>query len=175
MTENYQHINTLTDLLEIKVRNFVVSENELKHQVKQWIEIASSVKLKAILIKYEEFIQLHIGTLETFNKEFNITSVGLINKIMGVLIDDTNYLLSICMDDVVKDATLLSCIQTINHYKISYYGTLAAFAANVDLEKYKNLFFEAEVNERKIDDRLTQLAEYEINLKAKMPFVIENK
>ncbi len=34
------------------------------------------------------------------------------------------------------------------------------------------IFYEAEVSEKQIDDRLSQLAEYEINVKAKSPSLI---
>jgi len=39
-------------------------------------------------------------------------------------------------------------------------------------EKAAELFHEAEANEKQIDDRLTQLAEHEINVKAKTPAVL---
>jgi hypothetical protein len=40
------------------------------------------------------------------------------------------------------------------------------------MENFARLFHEAEVNEKQIDDRLTQLAEHEINIKARTPIVI---
>jgi ferritin-like metal-binding protein YciE len=173
MQEDYQHINTLNELMEYKVRNFVVSENELVQAMEKWALEANSVKLKTIIQKYIEYIHEHINKLDSFNKEMNITSIGINHKVIGSMIEDTNNLLRICMDSVVRDACLLSCIQTINHYKISFYGTLAAYAEIIKLDKYKFSFYQAEVNEKKIDDRLTQLAEFEINMKAIMPFVIE--
>ena len=56
-----------------------------------------------------------------------------------------------------------------NHFKISTYGTAAAFANALNMEKQASVFHEAEVNEKQIDDRLSQLAEHEINIKAKAP------
>ena len=72
----------------------------------------------------------------------------------------------------VKDACLLACIQAINHYKISSYGTAAAFAIALGMEKAAAVFHEAEINEKHIDDRLSQLAEYEVNTKAKTPILL---
>ena len=40
------------------------------------------------------------------------------------------------------------------------------------MEKFAGVFHEAEVNEKQIDDRLSQLAEHEINFKAKAPIVL---
>jgi ferritin-like metal-binding protein YciE len=77
-----------------------------------------------------------------------------------------------CADPEVKDACLLACIQAINHFKISEYGTAAAFAKELNMEKSATVFHEMEINEKHIDDRLSQLAEYEINRKARAPIVI---
>jgi hypothetical protein len=40
------------------------------------------------------------------------------------------------------------------------------------MSKYAELFHEAEANEKQIDDRLTQLAEFEINIRAKSPSIL---
>jgi len=40
------------------------------------------------------------------------------------------------------------------------------------MEKYAAVFHESEINEKQIDDRLTQLAEHEINIKAKAPIIL---
>ena len=77
--------------------------------------------------------------------------------------------MSYCTDTEIKDACMLACIQLINHYKISAYGTAAAFAKELDLEKRVTMFHEMETNEKHIDDRLSQLASYEINRKARAP------
>ncbi|WP_369127538.1 DUF892 family protein [Terrimonas pollutisoli] len=43
-------------------------------------------------------------------------------------------------------------MQAINHYKISIYGTAAAFTKALGNDKAATLFHEAEVNEKKIDE-----------------------
>jgi ferritin-like metal-binding protein YciE len=78
----------------------------------------------------------------------------------------------LCSDAEVKDACLLSSIQEINHYKISAYGTAAAFASTLGMDATAQVFRKAEVNEKQIDDRLSQLAAFEINLKARAPIVL---
>jgi hypothetical protein len=40
------------------------------------------------------------------------------------------------------------------------------------MEKPATVFHEAEINEKQIDDRLSQLAKYEINVKAKAPIIL---
>ena len=92
---------------------------------------------------------------------------------MRAFIEEVEEKLSNCSDSEVKDACLLASIQAINHFKISTYGTAAAFANALGMEKQAAIFHEVEVNEKQIDDRLSQLAEHEINIKAKTPILLQ--
>ncbi|MBS1527817.1 MAG: DUF892 family protein, partial [Bacteroidetes bacterium] len=83
-----------------------------------------------------------------------------------------NERLSNCANPQVRDACLLASIQSINHFKISTYGTAAAFAEALDMGKMSAIFHELEINEKHIDDRLSQLAEYEINGRAKATIIL---
>ena len=173
MTENIQTISTLHNLLDYEAGRFVIAEVQLKKSLSGWISIAGSLKLKNVLQKYQDFIEDHIQKMESFYQEENIISLDISNRIMKAFIDETEEKLNSCTDPEVKDACLLSSVQMINHYKISYYGTAAAFAKTLEMEKYASAFHQAEVNEKQIDDRLSQLAEYEINNRAKTPIVLQ--
>lgn len=172
MNNPEQKIWTLHDLLDYDASKFSVVEIQLKNQLASWIQIAQSLKLKAILQKYQDFTKAHVSKLEVFFKDEKFISLGAKHQIIQAFIRETDEKLSLCGDGEVKDACLVSCIQEINHFKISSYGTAAAFANALGMSKYAELFHEAEVNEKQIDDRLTQLAEFEINIRAKSPSIL---
>lgn len=172
MAENNQTITTLHQLLDYDARKFTSAEIQLKKSLTEWLNIAASLKLKIVLQKYLDFVQQHVEKLENFFKEENISSLSRTNRIMQSFIEETWEKLSDCGDAEVKDACLLACIQEINHFKISMYGTAAAFAMALGMEKTAAVFHEAEINEKQIDDRLSQLAEHEINIRAKTPVVL---
>lgn len=172
MAENNQNITTLHNLLDYDARKFTSAEVQLKNSLPDWISKAGSLKLKTVLQKYLDFVQQHIQKIEDFFEEEKIDSLIITNGIMNAFIKEANEKLSNCTDAEVKDACLLASIQAINHFKISTYGTAAAFARALGMEKQATVFHEAEVNEKKIDDRLSQLAEYEINKNARAPIVL---
>ncbi len=172
MTENNQTITTLHNLLDYDARKFTSAEIQLKSSLPGWINKAGSLKLKTVLQKYMDFVQQHVQKMEGFFEEENISSLSLTNRVMHAFIEEAEEKLSGCTDAEVKDACLLACIQAINHFKISTYGTAAAFANTLGMEKQAAVFHEAEINEKQIDDRLSQLAEHEINVKAKAPIVL---
>jgi ferritin-like metal-binding protein YciE len=167
MPENNQTIATLHNLLDYDARKFTSAEVQLQFILPEWINQAGSLKLKAVLQKYLDFVQKHVQKMEGFYEEEKILSLSLTNRVMHAFIEETNEKLSNCADSEVKDACLAACIQTINHFKISAYGTAAAFANALAMEKQAAVFHEAEINEKQIDDRLSQLSEHEINIKAK--------
>ncbi len=172
MAENNQTISTLHHLLEYDARKFTSAEIQLKNSLPGWIAKAGSLKLKTVLQKYVDFVEKHVQNMEGFFEGENINSLSVGNRVMQAFIEEANEKQHNCTDSEVKDACLLACIQTINHFKISMYGTAAAFAKALGMEKQATAFHEAEISEKQIDDRLSQLAEFEINVKAKTPIVI---
>lgn len=172
MAENIPTITTLHNLLDYDARKFTSAEIQLKKSLPGWINKAGSLKLKTVLQKYLDFVSLHVQNMESFFEEENISSLSLTNRVMQAFIEETNEKLSNCTDAEIKDACLLAGIQSINHFKISTYGTATAFAKALDMEKQATLFHEAAVNEKQIDDRLSQLAEHEINISAKAPILL---
>jgi ferritin-like metal-binding protein YciE len=165
-------ITTLHDLYDAELRKFTTAEVLLKDQLQDWRNSADSIKLKVALERYFDFIAIHIQQLQRFFDQEQISSLSLHNAVMEAFIAETNQKLVACKDAAVKDACLLASIQAINHFKISIYGSAAAFAKALGLVDAADMFHEAEVNEKQIDDRLSQLAEFEVNAKAIAPIVI---
>jgi ferritin-like metal-binding protein YciE len=172
MTEYNITITTLHNLLDYETGKFTNAELQLKNSLPEWISKATSLKLKMALEKYFDFVQVHVRKMESFFEDQAISTLGFTNHVMQAFIEETNDRLSRCTDIEVRDACLLASVQGINHFKISSYGTAAAFANVLGMEKAATIFHEAEVNEKQIDDRLSQLAEHEINIKAKTPIVL---
>jgi ferritin-like metal-binding protein YciE len=174
MADKNENLTTLHNLLDYDASNFFAAEIQLKKTLPEWISLASSVKLKMVLEKYQELVEQHIKKLESFVTEEKINSLTLGNRIMHAFIEEARHKSETCADAAVRDACLLACVQGINHFKISTYGTAAAFAKVLEMEQHAAAFHEAEINEKKIDDRLSQLAEFEININAKTPIAISN-
>jgi ferritin-like metal-binding protein YciE len=172
MADNHQTITTLHNLLDYDARQFTSAEIKLKKILPEWISKAGSLQLKTVLQKYFDFTELHVQQMEKFFETENINSMSLHNRVMHAFIHEAEEKMNSCTDVEVRDACLLACIQAINHFKISMYGTAAAFSKALDMEQQAAVFHEAEVNEKQIDDRLSQLAEFEINVKAKAPIVL---
>lgn len=171
MELRHKSIASLHDLLVYEASTFTNAEEELKNVLPQWIDIATSFQLKAVLQKYLQQVQAHLTMFNDLLNEENEQRIQ-ISKVMLTLIEETNDKLARCTEREVKDACLLESVQAINHYKISMYGTAAAFANILEQKGHADLFFKAEVNEKQLDDRLSQLAGFEINKLARTPIAL---
>jgi ferritin-like metal-binding protein YciE len=165
-------ITTLSQLLQVDTAMTLDAERQLNFILPKWIEKTDSLKLKATLQKYLDLVSVHIDRLESFMESQKQFHSLLANDSVVAIIEETDEKLSYCTDREVINASLLSGVQLLNHYKICAYGTAAAYAKRLDLERDGEFFHEAEVNEKHIDDRLSQLAEFEINPKARAPIVL---
>lgn len=172
MTTNTPTIKTLHNLLDYDVQKIISAEIQLKNSLPGWMDKANSVKLKLILQKYFDLVQEHIQKMEGFFADERMDSLHLTNRVIHAFIEELEERLNNCSDAEVRDASLLAWIQNINHYKVCTYGTAAAFANALGMEKQAGVFHQIEVNEKQIDDRLTQLAEFEVNAKAKTTVVL---
>lgn len=167
-------ISTLHQLLDYNTQNFIVGEVYLQKALQSWIEKASAVKLKAVFQKYLEHTEQNVKSFEKFIDAEKMNLISNENKILNVLIEDASERFETCSDPEIKDASLLASVQVINHYKICMYGTAAAYASTLNMEEAAKQFKMAEINEKQIDDRLSQMAEFEINKRAASPIVLTN-
>lgn len=161
-------ISTLHNLLDYDASKFGSAEAQLLTVIPKWINTATAIKLKEVLQRYQDLVKQQSKKLNTFISDEGILALSINNRVMKAFIEETGEKLKSCTDTDVKDACLLACVQGINHYKISTYGTAAAFAKALGMDNTASFFHEAEVNEKQIDDRLSQLAEFEINAKARI-------
>lgn len=175
MNDETLGIATLHQLLVYDARKCSSAEAQLINILPFWINLAGSITLKNVLQEYQVWVQQHTGRLLEFINDEKIESLSRTNMVMQAFITETREKVNDCTDPEVQDACLLACIQAINHYKISMYGTAAAFAKALGNDKAAMVFHEAELNEKKIDEKLSAFAQDEINIKAVAPILLPGK
>ena len=161
-------------MFDYDARKFTSAEIQLERNLEDWIEKAGSLPFKILLQKYHAFVAEHVKKMEAFFEQEEINSFSSSNRIMNAFIEECNEKINNCSEPVVMDAGLLASVQAINHFKVSIYGTAAAFSNELGMKRFAAIFHEFEVNEKQIDDRLSQLAEHEINMKAKATIALHS-
>jgi ferritin-like metal-binding protein YciE len=82
------------------------------------------------------------------------------------LIAEAIVLMKEVESDVVRDAGLLAAAQAVEHYEISRYGTLKAWAEKLELKEVVELLDVTLEEEKATDQKFSVLAKDEISLRA---------
>lgn len=164
----------LHDLLDYEILQFNAGEIQLKNAVKKWILIASALSLKSSLQEYLGTIESHLLYLKEYTLSTQLPAVPTSSRVMRAMITEAEEKIKKCADKELQDVCLLASVQAINHIKISQYGTAAAFSNELLNKKAASLFHLFEINEKKIDKKLSKLAKKEVNSRAIAPIAIEN-
>jgi ferritin-like metal-binding protein YciE len=166
-------ISSLSQLLDQDISRMMSTELLLKNSISGWVSNKNSAALKLLMHDYLDVAEKHIRQLDLFFGKKNTESSDPENRIMQAYIKEADERLSGCTRPEIKDACMSAIVQSIAHLKISLYGTAAAFAAATGLQAAGLLFHQAAQDEKEMDERLSYLAEHELNRKASIP--IEEK
>lgn len=162
---------TLSDLLALETGRIMEGEKHLIEVLPGWIQRVSSEKLRHILDQYLEYIKHHEQQMVNYFIHHTATPVPGRNRVMAALVEEAAEKLRYCADPEIYDACLLACVQEINHYKISVYGTVTAYFNALNQHDSATIFHKAEKDEKRIDEQLSFQADLDINELARTPVI----
>jgi ferritin-like metal-binding protein YciE len=111
-------------------------------------------------------MESQVRRLERIFQMLNEEAKGVTCAAMDGILDEATEVMSDIDDKHVPDAGMLSAAQAVEHYEITRYGTLVAFARQLGREECAKLFEETLAEEKETDRKLSALAEGQINRKA---------
>jgi ferritin-like metal-binding protein YciE len=121
-----------------------------------------SAAFKSHLAETEKQVQRLDQVFELLNKEPKATKCPAINGI----IDEANEIAAEVADKQVLDAALLAAAQAVEHYEITRYGTLIAWAEELGKDAVVRLLTTNLNEEKAADKKLSALAEKKVNTRA---------
>ncbi len=127
---------------------------------------SSSKKLAAA---FEDHLEQTEGQVERLEKIFEMLGKAPRGKrcpAIDGLAEEAGEIMQETKDATVRDAGILAAAQAVEHYEISRYGTLAAWANKLGMRDAAELLLETLEEEKQTDANLTKLAESEINVAA---------
>lgn len=166
-----RRVVSLSDLLALETGRVMEGEKHLIQVLPGWIQPVNSVKLRNILNQYLEYIKHHEQQMVNYFIHQSGTPAAGRNRVMGALVEEAAEKLGYCADPEIYDACLLACVQEINHYKISVYGTVTAFFNALGQHDSAAIFHKAEKDEKRIDEQLSFQADLDINELARTPVI----
>lgn len=139
------------------------AETQLLEALPQMAESAHSPALRQAFEEHLAETRGHVDRLERAAEMLDADVEGEECEAMEGLTAEAEEIMDDHDEGPVRDAALVGAAQKVEHYEIATYGTLCAMAKAAGMQEVADLLGQTLAEEKAADERLTKLAEREIN------------
>jgi ferritin-like metal-binding protein YciE len=159
-------METLEDLFEDGLRDIYYAEKAILKALPKMAKKVGHEELKAAFNEHVQMTNTQVQRLEQVFQMIGVKPRAKKCPAMDGLVAEAEELMKEAEDEDVRDAGLLGAAQSVEHYEISRYGTLKAWAQRLGMDQAVRLLDETLQEEKETDAKLTMLAEQAINAEA---------
>jgi ferritin-like metal-binding protein YciE len=157
---------TVNDLVISFLQDIYYAERQIAKALPKMTKAAQSPKLKEAFTLHREETQGQIERLQKAFEALGKRARGQTCEAANGLIEETEEVIEEFPEGPVRDAGLVACAQAVEHYEISRYGALIAWAKAMGQNEIVSLMEETLAEEKKTDALLNDMANKEINQQA---------
>ncbi len=151
-------METLKEMFEETLKDVYFAENAIIKALPKMAEKAQSEELKAAFEEHLEETKGQVGRLDKIFKMLGSKAEGKECPALKGLVQETEELMGEAKNPDVLDAGLIGCAQAVEHYEMARYGTLKAWAEQLEMEDAAELLEETLEEEKAADEKLSELA-----------------
>ncbi len=159
-------IKTFDDLFVHQLQDVYYAEQQLIKALPTMAEKATNKELKQGFLDHLEQTRGHVQRLEQVFKMHNAQQKGVTCPAIDGIIKEANETIGEVEDKEVLDAALINAAQAAEHYEITRYGTLVAWAKRLGRNDCAAILQQTLDEEKTCDQKLTKLAEGTVNARA---------
>lgn len=159
-------LNTLHDLFEDELRDVYDAEKQILKALPKIIEAAKHAELREALSMHLEETRGQVRRLEQAFESLDLKPRGKHCAGMAGILEEGSDLLEENGNDAVLDAAFIADCQRVEHYEITAYGTLMAWARLLAYDEALKLLEANEREEKAADLKLSKIAESSVNPQA---------
>jgi ferritin-like metal-binding protein YciE len=159
-------IATMDDLFVHTLQDIFYAEHQIKQALPDMIDKATSPALKQGFQTHLTETEGHIARLRQVFKQHGVEERGVTCPAIDGILQEAKEVAGEVADSQVLDAALIAAAQAVEHYEITRYGTLVAWAKQLGREDCAALLQQNLDEEAATDAKLTKLATGGINRKA---------
>jgi len=153
----------LNALFVHQLKDTYFAENAILKGLPQLAEAAQSEELKGAFGVHLQETEEQVRRLEQVFKLVGEQPQGVSCKAIQGIIEEAQEVQKAFTGGEALDAGLIAAAQAVEHYEITRYGTLLAWAKQLGLSEAEELLQETLVEEENTDELLSELAEDAIN------------
>ena len=159
-------IKTMDDLFVHTLQDIYYAEKQIIKALPDMIEKATNRDLTAGFKKHLEETDTHVSRLEQVFKMHGSQPKGHNCPAIDGIIEEANDIAGDVTDKEVLDAALIGAAQAVEHYEITRYGTLVAWAQQLGRDDCAAVLQRTLDEEKATDKKLNGIAKRKINKKA---------
>jgi ferritin-like metal-binding protein YciE len=156
----------LDDLFHDTLKDIYFAEKKILATLPKMAKAAQSEELKAAFEKHLTETEGQIKRLEQVFAVIEKKPQGKTCAAINGITEEGAEIMEDYKDSPALDAGLLAAAQAVEHYEISRYGTLIAWADELGLDDAVSLLEETLEEEEATDEALTEIAKTAINQQA---------
>ena len=156
----------LNDLFLDTLKDMYFAEKHILKALPKMAKAAHSSQLRAAFEKHEGETEDHVERLEKIFDLMDKQARGKTCEAIQGILDEGKEIMDEYKGTEALDAGLLAAAQAVEHYEISRYGTLKAWANKLGMAEAAKLLDETLQQEHKTDEALTSLALAAVNSEA---------
>jgi ferritin-like metal-binding protein YciE len=159
-------IKTMDDLFVHTLRDIYYAENQILKALPEMIEKATDSKLKQAFQSHLGETKGHVQRVEQVFKMHGIDAKGVDCPAIDGIIEEAEEVAGEVEDKKVLDAALIAAAQAVEHYEMTRYGTLIAWAKQLGRNDCASVLQKNLDEEKAADKKLNDIAEGSVNRKA---------
>jgi ferritin-like metal-binding protein YciE len=146
-----------------QLKDTYFAENAILNALPQMTEAAQAEELRGAFAVHLKETEGQVKRLEQVFQLLGEKPEGVECKAIQGLIEEGQEILQEFSGGEALDAGLIAAAQAVEHYEITRYGTLLAWAKQLSLSEAEGLIQETLIEEENTDQILSELAEDAIN------------
>jgi ferritin-like metal-binding protein YciE len=159
-------LNTLHDLFEDELKDVYDAEKQILKALPKIIKAVTDTGLREALSAHLEETRGQVERLEKAFESLDLSPKGKHCAGMAGILEEGGDLLEEDGSDAVLDAGFIAGCQRVEHYEITAYGSLTAWAKILGYTDALNLLKANEQEEKAADAKLSKIAESVVNQRA---------
>ncbi|MGH6768570.1 MAG: ferritin-like domain-containing protein [Xanthobacteraceae bacterium] len=159
-------IKTMDDLFVHSLRDIYYAEQQLVKALPEMIAKATDPQVKQAFQAHLGETKNHVMRVEQVFKLHGVNAKGVDCPAIDGIIDEAEEIAGEVEDKDVLNAALVAAAQAAEHYEITRYGTLIAWAKQLGRNDCASVLQKNLDEEKAADRKLTEIAEARVNLKA---------
>jgi ferritin-like metal-binding protein YciE len=164
--ENDMSEKDLNALFLDTLKDIYYAEKQIYKSLPKMAKAAQSDQLRAAFEKHHDETEGHIERLEQIFELLGKPARGKKCDAIEGILDEGKEVMDEYEDAPALDAGLLAAAQAVEHYEISRYGTLKAWAGKLSLAEAVKLLDQTLTEEKKTDETLSKIAVSAVNAEA---------